>query len=193
MQEILKEASLNAKRYLSNEWVKWIHGGSKPAYTHEEKAANAVAGSIGKHCAICLNLNGCCFIMDKKPIQPAHPNCHCYYENIPIISAKAVCPVLKFTNYIFSDKYIGNGKKQLFEAWGYFIEDSEELKRQFEKQAKKQYELGEYELGLLNGYGQRININITLKNKKTGADITFYSGWMVYPDGKIDLTTPYGG
>ena len=102
-------------------------------------------------------------------------------------------PVLKFTNYIFSDKYIGNGKKQLFEAWGYFIEDSEELKRQFEKQAKKQYELGEYELGLLNGYGQRININITLKNKKTGADITFYSGWMVYPDGKIDLTTPYGG
>ena len=43
MQEILKEASLNAKRYLSNEWVKWIHGGSKPAYTHEEKAAIAIA------------------------------------------------------------------------------------------------------------------------------------------------------
>lgn len=62
----------------------------------------------------------------------------------------------------------------------------------FEQQAQKQYELGEYELVILDKYGQRINIIITLKNKNTGETIKFYFGWMVYPDGRIDLATPYG-
>ena len=51
---------------------------------------------------------------------------------------------------------------------------------------------GEYELGSLDGYGQRINVVIHLKRKDTGEDVTFVAGWMVYPDGKVVLTTPYG-
>ena len=102
-----------------------------------------------------------------------------------------MCPIEKFTGYIFND-IKNKGKKQLFEAWGYSSEDSQELKILFEQQAQKQYELGEYELNFLNKYGQRINIIITLKNRNTGGIITFYSGWMVYPDGRIDLATPYG-
>ena len=81
----------------------------------------------------------------------------------------------------------------MFESWGYRIIDAEELKNTIEKQAKLAYSVGEYELGLLNDFGQRIKIEITLKKKNKNEYATFMSGWMVYPDGKIILTTPYGG
>ena len=83
-------------------------------------------------------------------------------------------------------------KKQLFELWGYDIMDSKYLQQEFINQAKLAYSVGDYELGLLNEYGQRINIVIKLKRKSTNDYVSFRSGWMVYPNGKIVLTTPYG-
>jgi hypothetical protein len=97
----LQKASEYSKRLFSNDWVKWVHEGSKPAETSAEKSANIVAGAISKHCAICLNLNGCCFVVDKCPIQPLHPNCHCKTVKIPSITANANCPIEKFTKYVF--------------------------------------------------------------------------------------------
>jgi hypothetical protein len=70
--------------------------------------------------------------------------------------------------------------------------DSQYLQQEFTKQAKLAYSVGDYELGLLNEYGQRINIVIKLKRKNTNEYVSFVSGWMVYPNGKIILTTPYG-
>ena len=75
----------------------------------------------------------------------------------------------------------------------YDIIDSQYLKQEFIKQAKLAYSVEYYELGLLNDFGQRINIEITLKKKNTNEYATFVSGWIVYPDGKIILATPYGG
>ena len=71
--------------------------------------------------------------------------------------------------------------------------DSQYLQQEFERQSKLAYSVGDYELGLLNGYGQRINIIITLKKKNKNEYASFLTGWMVYPNGRIDLTTPYGG
>ena len=71
--------------------------------------------------------------------------------------------------------------------------DSENLKKEFEKQAKLAYSVGDYELGRLNDYGQKINIEIELKRKNKRESVTFTSVWMVYPNGKILLITPYGG
>ena len=84
-------------------------------------------------------------------------------------------------------------KKQLFELWGYYIMDSEYLRQEFIKQVKLAYSVGDYELGKSDKYGQRINIVIKLKRKETNEYVSFVSGWMVYPNGKIALTTPYGG
>ena len=97
----------------------------------------------------------------------------------------------KFNKYVLVSSLIDD-KKQLFELWGYYIMDSEYLRQEFIKQAKLAYLVGDYELGLLNEYGQRINIVITLKRKDKNEYVTFRSGWMVYPNGKIVLTTPYG-
>ena len=67
------------------------------------------------------------------------------------------------------------------------------FKKEIEKQANLAYSVGDYELGKLDKYGQRINIAITLKRKDKNEYVTFRSGWMTYPNGRIALTTPYGG
>ena len=81
----------------------------------------------------------------------------------------------------------------MFELWGYDIMDSQYLQQEFIKQAKLAYSVGDYELDRLDDYGQRINIEIKLKRKDKEGHVTFQSGWMVYPNGRIILTTPYGG
>ena len=34
---------------------------------------------------------------------------------------------------------------------------------------------------------------ISIPRRDTGEIVSFITGWMVYPDGRIQLTTPYGG
>ena len=53
------------------------------------------------------------------------------------------------------------------------------------------YVAGQYELNKLNSNGQRINIIIKIPRKDKSGDVTFTTGWMVEPNGKIRLITPY--
>lgn len=192
----LDEARQKALKMLENDnWIQWIHEGTKPATTNAMKNFNKIASELSSHCPMCLNLNGCLFTKANKPDLPLHPGCHCQTINVspPIaeVTAIAECDIRKFTEYIFHP--VGsNGKKALFEAWGYDIMDSEFLQTEFIKQAQEQYAKGEYDLGKLDENGQRITITITLL-RSYGQEISFKSGWMVYPDGIIKLTTPYGG
>ena len=186
----LQQANNYTNKLFSTDWVQWVHEGTKPAETNAEKNANVLIDAISKHCAMCLNLNGCCFVSNNCPPQPLHKNCHCSTVQIPSITAKAECPIEKFTKYIFAD---GNSKKVLFELWGYDIMDSQYLQQEFTKQANLDYSVGDYKLGKLDKHGQRITIEIKLKRKDKDGYVTFRSGWMVYPNGKIILTTPYGG
>ena len=80
----------------------------------------------------------------------------------------------------------------MFKAWGYDIRDAYYLKEEIERQGRLAYRCGEYELGEINKYGQRLNIVIHLRRRDTGKEVTFVSGWLVYPNGRIALTTPYG-
>ena len=185
----LQQANDNTIKLFNTNWVKWVHEGTRPAESNVEKNINALKGELSKHCSMCLNLNGCCFVKVKCPEQPLHPNCHCYTIDISSITAKPECSIEKFTKYIFVN---GNSKKDLFESWGYSIKDSEYLQQEFIKQAKLAYSVGDYELGKLDKHGQRINIEIKLKRKDKEGYVTFQSGWMIYPNGKIILTTPYG-
>lgn len=84
-----------------------------------------------------------------------------------------------------------NGKK-LFEDWGYGIMDSEWLIAEYIRQGKEKYERGEFMLHKLDNYGQQINIEIKLPRKDKIGTVTFTSGWMVYPNGVIELVTGYG-
>ncbi len=194
-EDIWKKAKSNAVNVMQNSgWVQWIHEGTNPAMTSTEKTFNIALSilSLGKHCAMCMNINGCCFPRNNMPEYPLHPNCHCKLMPIDRVWATAECPIGKFENYIFSPVE-NKGKKELFESWGYAKIDSTWLQQEFERQAREKYESGNFKLGKLDNHGQRINIEIELPRKDRIGTVKFISGWMVYPNGKIQNTTPYGG
>ena len=174
-------------------WIQFIHEGLLPAYTNEEKKANIEKAKISNHCAICRNVNGCCFPKNNKPKYPLHPNCHCFIIDIAKRKITVECPVRKFKEYIFAAKGKENGKMQMFKDWGYDITDSIDLVEELERQAKEKYSNGDFILGLLNEYGQRISVLTELERKDGKGKVKFLTGWMVYPDGNIQNTTPYGG
>ncbi len=62
-----------------------------------------------------------------------------------------------------------------------------------ERQAKEKYPNGNYNLGKLDAFGQRLNIRIEIPRKDGSGIVSFLSGWMVEPGGKLKLNTPYGG
>ena len=64
------------------------------------------------------------------------------------------------------------------------------MQEQCATQAFAKYANGEYELGKLDDFGQRITIIAELP-RRTGnytAPLTFETGWMVFPYGKIILS-----
>lgn len=136
-------------------------------------------------------MNGCCFAEDKCPESPLHENCHCKAERIGRVIVTAECPIDKFTGYVFNELQ-NKGKKHIFEKRGFSIVDSTRLKKELERQAYNSYISGDYVLNKLDDFGQRINIEITLKCPN-GETIKFISGWLVYPNGKIINATPCRG
>ena len=141
------------------------------------------------HCPICLVLDKCWFNNILKPELPQHENCHCMVNNIsrpiPNINSNAKCDLKKFTDYIFSDKYAWNGKRDLFEMLGFYNKRFSVFKRRiWNPSSKKVY----YKLGKLDMQGQRIGIDI--KFIKNGRNLVFTSGWMVRPKGVITNNTP---
>ena len=143
----------------------------------------------------CDKFNGCYFIVKQMPKYPQHPNCQCRLEKItkpiPYITANTTCDIRKFTKYVF-DEEKSKGKKELFESWGYTIEDSEYLQQLYISQAIKKYCDGEYQYAGLNDYAAKISITITLINQE-GVQQYVNTIWKLKGKGEIELITPYSG
>ena len=177
--------------FATNIWIRWIHEGTLPAKTNVEKQENVILGETTRHCAKCRNLNVCHFPLDNMPEQPLHPNCHCNKTIIdrPIAgqTANSICYIQKIRDYAF----VKEAKKNFFNANGYDIIDSDFICKTIEAVALKKYIAGNFKLGKLDDHGQRITIQVELPGRiDPGKPLTFYTGWMVYPDGEIVLTTP---
>ena len=141
------------------------------------------------HCKECLSVDNCWFYSLKKPKLPHHEKCHCHYETISFPTTKnciAVCDIRKFREYIFGEKGRNEGKVEIFQMLGFTIEDSEYLKKEYERQALKAYVEGNYKLGKWDEKGQRITIDIFLEHN--GRRYLKGSGWMVKQDGEIKNT-----
>lgn len=176
----------------TNEWIKWYHKNVPDEIGVLRELQRIILAFLG-HCKKCTALSGCYFKYDNKPKYPQHEFCDCKLVPIDIAddTLSATCDIRKFTEYIF--KLDNNhGKTYLFEDWGYNIGDSQNLKEEFERQAKEKYFNGDYQLQMLDGYGQRITIEITLHDKKKNVKI-IKTGWMVKPLGLITCSTPFSG
>lgn len=162
-------------------WVQWTH--------HSE----------GKtHCEECLKLDGCWFLESNAPTWPHHPFCHCTLD--PIDYAVVLVNAAAYSDYRKFDPYLLNTygdythtKEKLFAQWGYTVADAHWLQAEMEKQAREKYMNGEYTLGKLNENGQRLSIRIEIPRKNGTGAVSYISEWMVHPNGKLRLTTPYGG
>ncbi len=154
---------------------------------------------MGKsHCDTCLMLDKCWFLEDNKPKLPQHFLCHCitkplnytYVANL----ATANSDYSKFDPYLFNrGMAYSHNKQKLFESWGYTIDDADWLKKTIEEQCLEKYVNGDYTLGKLNENGQRISIRVEIPRKDQEGTVSFLTVWMVYPNGHIQLNTPYGG
>jgi RHS repeat-associated protein len=96
----------------------------------------------------------------------------------------------KFAEFAFT-----TDKAPVFRSLGYAPEDADTLAREFERQAAENLLSGDFTLGDLDKYGQRINIEIELRGVGASADKVSYlkSGWMIRPDGTVTLNTPMSG
>ncbi len=173
-----------------NNWIEWDHFliPNKPEWLREI-LRNLMA--LLAHCLNCTALDGCYLLDNNKPDQPLHENCDCKKNYISFskvkMNASAECAIEKFTKYVFTNNKDSKGKNKIFYDLVYSIENSQYLKNLYCKQALEQYLLGNYKLKNLDRRGQRLAIPINLKGT------IFYSGWMLYPEGKIKNTTPFGG
>ena len=163
------------------QWVKWVH---EPAGIF--------------HCLECLQLDGCWFAWDNAPLCPQHEKYHCRLEAIDylvvLMNASTYSDYRKFDPYLFNTNgFQTHNKEKLFIEWGYTVEDARWLQAEIERQAREQYITGDYTLGKLNWNGQRISIRVTIPRKDGTGDVSFITGLMVEPNGKLRLTTPYGG
>lgn len=175
---------------INNQWIEWSHFlvPNKPKLLRQ--FMKKLLMFLG-HCVVCTTLDGCYFLDDKKPIFPLHKNCDCNKINIKysIVKANAIadCSIDKFTKYVFTDIKQSKGKNNIYKSLGYSINDSGFLKNEIEKQALANYLNGIYILKNLDSYGQRLSIPIKLNG------MSFYTGWMLEPEGKIRNATPFGG
>ena len=100
----------------------------------------------------------------------------------------------KFDPYLFNTTGLQtHNKEKLFKEWGYTVEDARWLQAEIERQAKERYIAGKYTLGKLNWNGQRIRIRVIIPRRDRAGEVSFITGWMVEPGGKLRMTTPYGG
>ena len=181
LDELFSAGVWGEKTPTTPKWKKWIH-----------------RNLSDNHCLECLMLDGCWFLKENAPKWPHHTFCHCVLEDISyndvLTESSSDSAYSKFDPYLFDTKgEYGHGKDRLFKSWGYSVADIKYLKTEIEKQALEKYTDGNYTLGKLNDKGQRISIKIEIARKDNGNMVSFITGWMVYPNGRIQLTTPLGG
>lgn len=137
-------------------------------------------------CAICVAVNRTAY-KPNAVCTYEHAHCKCVYDNTHL-SAHVDFPISKITEYLFVDV----NKAKMMRSMGYSKEDSTALHKTLSAVIKKQYEDGNYELGTLDIHGQRVQINTVLLGKRDhkGEMFDCHIGCVLWPYGKIKVTTP---
>ena len=168
--------------------------------------------AVKPHCVKCVVANQCWFKNEKgkKPesfdyskfsdnvLQKLkgtdglyHPNCHCKEVAIPN-------PTKSSISIVIDDRKIDDfyrRKNGLANAWGYSLLEKNDFKKAFINSVLKEYLNGNYVIFKHDGFGIQITIIASIPgiNYKKGRTYIFKTGFMIYPNGKIENTTIFGG
>ncbi len=197
-----------------SEWIKVIDPLSHWTLDNVEiiKDVGVNPIQVKPHCKKCVVVNHCWFKNEdgKKPphfnyskysilvlhkmkdiIGLYHPRCHCHE-----IAIKP--PTEKTLKVTCADKKINDAYERKFgliNAWGYTETDKSLLKVNLIRSVTEQYLKGEYKIFKYDEFGFRISIQVSVPgiNQKNGKTYKFITGFMVWPNGKIQNTTFFGG
>lgn len=167
---------------------------------------------VKPHCVKCVVVNECWFKNEKgkKPEQfdyttyssdllkklngtdgLYHPHCHC--QEIPIVEPTEESVRIVVLREKVDDMY--RRKCGLITAWGYTVESKEIFKEKLVNSVMQKYLNGDYSIFKYDEFGFRITIiaSVPGMNEKEGKIYRFQTGFMVYPNGRIENTTIFGG
>lgn len=167
---------------------------------------------VKPHCAKCVVVNQCWFKNEKskKPERfdyttPStevleklkgddglyHPHCHCEEKAIANPTEKTLKIVVENTKV---DDFFRR-KNGLAISWGYTEKDKSIFKDSFISSTQLKYLIGDYSIFKYDEFGFQITIIASIPgiNEKQGKTYKFQTGFMIYPNGKIQNTTIYGG
>lgn len=179
----IKEEVLN---YFENgdDWVRRENPSRKDI---EVCGGEATADNETNTCDLCVALNRTVFKNSHKP-EYTHPNCKCKQVPFEFPETPLDFPMKKIV-YLFAKK--GDWMRSM----GYLDLDAEEIYQTIAENAQLQFMRGNYILGTLSKYGQKVNIVLALPGKrdKQGTTYRVKTGWTAFPNGKLHNNTPIGG
>ena len=203
-------------KILSNfsEWIQVKDAKSNWTLDNAPKTQNEGVDTevVKSHCVKCVVVNYCWFKNEKskkpehfdystfsdkaleklKGIEGLyHPNCHCKEIAIPN-------PTEKTISIIVDDRKIDDfyrRKNGLAVAWGYSFLEKNIFKKEFINSVLNEYLNGNYSIFKYDEHGIQITIIATVPgiNYKLGRAYKFQTGFMIYPNGRIENTTIFGG
>lgn len=117
-----------------------------------------------------------------------HPRCKCVFKDVYLSRVAIDFKMEKLSNYLFvkEDKYA------MMRSMGYDKEDIPSLYLKIYNDVEKEFLMGNYTLKDLDTHGQRIGIPFVLEGKRycLGKKYRCHVGCIVWPNGKIKITTP---
>lgn len=165
---------------------------------------------VKPHCLKCVVVNQCWFkneknkkpepfgyekysnvVLSEKGIQGLyHPNCHCKEMAIPTPTESKI--QVECGDGKIDDMF--SRKKGLATSWGYKDTDKFVFKKNLINSTLKSYLKGDYKIFKYDAFGFQISIFINFPgiNEKEGNFYKRETGFMVYPNGKIQNDTAIG-
>lgn len=147
----------------------------------------AISDSTTHTCELCVALNETIFWNKNKP-EYYHLHCRCKNKKVELLDVELDFPIEKITKYLF----VNTNKYAMMRSMGYDTQNANEVYALVSKNIKKEFLNKNYILKPLDIHGQRIEIAYTIsgKNEHRNSIYTVHTGCVVWPNGKIKITTP---
>ncbi len=198
-----------------SDWIQVVDPRSNWTLDNVEKIKDVGVNpdQVKPHCVKCVVVNQCWFKneKDKKPESFSydkystidlskmkgimglyHPRCHCKEITIKP-PTEYTLKVVVDDDKIFVDAF--RRKFGIINSWGYTIDDGEVLKKNLIESVTENYIIGNYKIFKYDEFGFQISLQVSVPGvrHKIGREYKFITGFMVYPNGKIENTTFFGG